>query len=103
MAFASFNTQLQRLAYAANDNCPTVWTYISTDSVASICASGYFNAVAGKLKVGDLLYVTSAVTPWTGFLAIVRSNTHNINVSPAVAGVVDLFSPTLINTLINSG
>ena len=102
MAYSSFNTQLQRLANAANDRCPTIWTYISTDSVNSICASGYFNAVAGKMKVGDLVYVTSAVTPWTGFLAIVRSNTRNILASPPVVGVVDLFSPTLINTTINS-
>ena len=102
MAYTSFNTQMQRIAMAANDNCPTIWTYVSTDSLASICASGYFNALAAKLKVGDLVYITSAVTPWTGALAIVRTNTRNLAAVPAVAGVVDLFSPTLINTTINS-
>jgi len=101
MAFTSFNTQFQRLG-PVNDNGPTIWTYVATDSLASICASGYFNALAGKLKVGDLVYITSASTPWTGALAIVRSNTRNLLASPPVSGVVDLFSPTLINTTINS-
>lgn len=102
MAFASFNTQLQRLAYAANDNCPTIWTYITTDSLATVCTSGYFNAVANKMKVGDLVFITSASSPWTGGLAIVKSNTRNLTANPPVAGVVDLFNATLVNTTINS-
>jgi hypothetical protein len=101
MAFSSFNTQFTRVG-PENDYCPTIWTYISTDSLNAICTSGYFNALAGKLKVGDLVYITSAVTPWTGALAIVRSNTRNLAATPPVSGVVDLFSPTLINTTINS-
>lgn len=101
MAFAAFNTKFQRLG-PVNDNGPTIWTYISTDSATTICTSGYFNAVAGKLKVGDLIYFTTAASPWTAGLAVVKSNTRNLLAVPAVSGVVDLFNSTAINTSINS-
>lgn len=104
MAFSSFNSQFTRLG-PPNDLCPTIWTYVSTDSQLTICTSGYFNAVAGKLKVGDLIYFTTAASPWVAGnagLAVVKSNTRNLLAVPPVAGVVDLFSATLINTVINS-
>jgi hypothetical protein len=101
MAYSSFNTRLTRVG-PANDNCPTIWTYITTDALTTVDTSGYFNAVSGKLKVGDLIYVTSAASPWSGGLAIVKSNTRNIAASPPVSGVVDLFNFTAINTTINS-
>lgn len=101
MAFSSFNTQFTRVG-PENDNCPTIWTYVTTDSLATVCTSGYFNALAGKLKVGDLVYITSASSPWTGGLAIVKSNTRNLAAVPAVSGVVDLFNATVVNVTINS-
>jgi hypothetical protein len=101
MAYSSFNAQLTRVG-PANDNCPTIWTYVTTDSLTTVATSGYFNAIAGKLKVGDLVYVTSAASPWSAGLAVVKSNTRNIAASPAVAGVVDLFNFTTINTTLNS-
>ena len=101
MAYSSFNTKLNRLG-PVNDLSPTIWTYVSTDTAATICTSGYFNAVAGKLKVGDLVYFTTAASPWGAGLAVVKSNTRNILAQPPVSGVVDLFNATTINTSINS-
>ena len=104
MAFSSFNTQFTRLG-PPNDNCPTIWTYVSTDTQLTIGTSGYFNAVAGKVKVGDLIYYTAAASPWLAGgagLAVVKSNTRNLTASPPVSGVVDLWSATLLNTTINS-
>lgn len=104
MAFSSFNTKFTRLG-PPNDNCPTIWTYVSTDTQLTICTSGYFNALAGKLKVGDLVYFTAAASPWLAGgagLAVVKSNTRNLLAVPPVAGVVDLWSATLINTTVNS-
>lgn len=102
MAYSSFNTQLNRLG-PVNDLSPTIWTYVTTDTQQTVATSGYFNAVAGKLKVGDLVYVTTAASPWQAGLAVVKSNTRNLTASPPVAGVVDLFNFTTINTTINSG
>ncbi len=104
MAFSSFNTQFNRLG-PVNDNSPTIWVYKTTDSLLTVTTSGYFNAVAGKLKVGDLVYILGGSSPWlngVAGLAIVKSNTRNLLASPPVSGVVDLFSATLINTLTNS-
>ncbi len=101
MTYATFNTKLNRLG-PVNDNSPTIWTYVTTDSQTTVATSGYFNAVANKLKVGDLIYVTTAASPWSGGLAIVKSNTRNITAATPVAGVVDLFNFTTINTSLNS-
>lgn len=101
MAYSSFNTQFTRVG-PVNDNCPTIWTYITTDSLATVTTSGYFNAVANRLKPGDLIYVTSAASPWDAGLAVVKSNTRNLLAVPPVAGVVDMFNATVINTTINS-
>jgi hypothetical protein len=90
MAFSSFNTQFTRLG-PPNDNCATVWTYVTTDTQAALGNPGYFNAVSGKLKVGDLVYVTSASSPWLNALFIVRANTRNLTASPPVTGVVTMF------------
>lgn len=104
MAFSTFNAQFQRLG-PVNDKGATIWTYVSTDTQLTICTSGYFNAIAGKLKVGDLIYFTAAASPWLAGgagLAVVKSNTRNLLANPPVAGVVNLFSATLINTTIDS-
>lgn len=103
MAFSSYNTNFTRVG-PVNDNCPTIWTYIAQEaSLDTVAASGYFNAVAGKLKVGDLIYFTTAASPWLAGLAVVKSNTRNLLAVPPVSGVVDLFNFTAINTSINSG
>lgn len=101
MAYSSFNSQFTRLG-PPNDNCPTIWTYVSTDSLSTITTSGYFNAVANKLKPGDLVYITSAASPWDAGLAVVKTNTRNLTATPSVSGVVDLFNATVVNTTINS-
>jgi hypothetical protein len=106
MAFTSFNTQFQRLG-PVNDNGPTIWTYITTDPAVpgtggqpgGVASVGYFNAVAGKVKVGDLIFITTAGSPWYAGLAVVRSNTRNLTANPPVAGVVQVFLPTALNTV----
>lgn len=103
MAYSSFNSQLTRLG-PPNDNCPTIWVYKALESTLdTVAASGYFNAIANKLKVGDLVYFTTAASPWLAGLAVVKSNTRNLTAVPPVSGVVDLFNFTAVNTSINSG
>lgn len=37
----------------------SVWFYVSDDNVATTVASGYFNAVAGKLRQHDLVLISA--------------------------------------------
>ena len=103
MAFSSYNQNFNRLG-PVNDNSATIWSYVAQETTLdAVAASGYFNAVANKLKPGDLIYFTTAASPWLAGLAVVKSNTRNVLAVPPVAGVVDLFNFTAVNTTINSG
>src|ERR1700722_4079712 len=99
MAFSSFTANLSR-ASVGNDNSPTIWTYITTDALHpnGVSAGGYFNAVANKLKIGDLMYVYSSTTPTAG-LSIVLENSRTILASPPVAGVVHMADFTAIGVI----
>lgn len=96
--FSSFNTAFAR-ASVGNDLAPTIWTYNSTDTLQgsknnNITSTGYFNAIASKLKVGDFIFASGAVSPNQAGLVIVRSNTRSV-VPTFVAGVVNVSLATL--------
>lgn len=94
----AFNTNVLGRVGAQNDFSPTVWTYTSADALTTIDGSGYFNAVANKLKVGDLIYAYSTTGPAAG-LGFVASNTRNLAASPPVSGVVNVTNFTAIGTI----
>jgi hypothetical protein len=54
MAFTRAN--FARSSSHANPNAPVDWTYKTNDTIADVNTSGYFNAVAGEVKVGDRIY-----------------------------------------------
>jgi len=56
---------------------PQMWAYTSTDAIATVNTSGYFNSAADLLKVGDLMYIHDSNTP-TASLVIVLSNTGTV-------------------------
>ena len=98
--FSSFNTNFAR-GTVGNDNAPTIWTYFSTDQLTvspnnNITSTGYFNAVANKLKVGDFIFCSGAVSPSKPGLVVVRSNTRSV-VPTFVAGVVNVSLATLFS------
>ena len=66
---------------------PQMWSYTSADAIAAVNTSGYCNAAADLLKVGDLMYVRDSATP-TASLVIVLSN---------ASGVVDVSDGTAIS------
>lgn len=105
MAFSSFLGNLCRVG-PQNDNAPTIWTYKSTDAIAAgaggIDASGYFNAAAHKLKVGDVIYAYKTDATVAAALFVVLSNTRDLAATPPVAGVVDLANLSVLNTAIDS-
>jgi hypothetical protein len=77
MAFGKDGLNL--VAGSKAGNAPQIWTYKSNDAGTTIDGSGYFNAVAGLLKVGDLMYIhATADTTGTFGLAVVSSNTGTV-------------------------
>ena len=69
---------------------PSVWSYATPDTKATVDTSGYFHAAAKLLNVGDLIYaVTGAGSGGTlaAALLVVNSNT---------GGVVDVVDGTAI-------
>lgn len=60
-------------------NAPAIYSYSSTDAQSVIRVSGYFNAVASVLKVGDIIFCYSATggTPVMS-TAYVNSNTGTV-------------------------
>jgi hypothetical protein len=65
---------------------PKFWAYEDGDALTTIDASGYFNAEAARLGVGDWLFVIGNSV--TGIGRVI-SNTRDLTASPIVEGVVD--------------
>lgn len=89
MAYSAtgFNT----VAASKAGSAPSIYTYQTADTIADVNTTGYFNALANTLKVGDLIYcVTSTGGTIVATLVYVLSNS---------AGVVDVNDgTTLANT-----
>jgi hypothetical protein len=67
---------------------PSIWTYEDGDALTAIDASGYFNAEAARLKVGDRIEASAASNTYGVFIVV--SNTRDLTASPVVEGVVDV-------------
>jgi hypothetical protein len=70
-------------------NSPSIYAYSTTDAIADVNTTGYFNSLSTILKVGDLIYcVTSTGSTAVATLVYVLSNT--------AAGVVDVTDGTTL-------
>lgn len=89
MAYSS--TGFSTVAASKAGNSPAIYAYKTTDAIADVNTSGYFNTLANVLSVGDLIYcVTSTGSTAVATLVYVRSNS---------SGVVDVTDgTTLANT-----
>lgn len=89
MAFSSAGWSV--VGASKRGNAPSVYTYTTTDAIADVNTSGYFNTLANTLAVGDLIYcVTSTGSTAVATLVYVLSN---------ASGVVDVNDgTTLANT-----
>jgi hypothetical protein len=89
MAFSA--TGFATIGASKRGNAPSVYSYSTADTIATVNTSGYFNALADTLVVGDLIYcLTSTGTTAVATLVYVLSNS---------GGVVDVNDgTTLANT-----
>lgn len=79
------------IAASKAGNSPAMYAYKTTDAIADVNTSGYFNSLSTLLSVGDLIYcVTSTGTTAVATFVYVLSN---------ASGVVDVTDgTTLANT-----
>jgi hypothetical protein len=89
MAYSA--TGFSTVAASKAGNSPAIYAYKTTDAVAAVNTSGYFDSLSTVLSVGDLIYaVTSTGTTAVATLLYVLSN---------ASGVVDVNDgTTLANT-----
>ena len=89
MAYSS--TGFSTVAASKAGNSPAIYAYKTTDAIADVNTSGYFNGLSTVLSVGDLIYcVTSTGSTAVATLVYVLSN---------ASGVVDVTDgTTLANT-----
>ena len=80
MAYNAAN--LTRLAGGSGVN---LWHYTSTDAIATVKASGYFNDSANMLNVRDLIIVMDTNTPTTHFCTVLSNTGTVVDVSDGTA------------------
>jgi hypothetical protein len=73
MAFSSAGWSV--IGASKRGNAPSVYTYSTTDTIATVNTEGYFNTLANTLAVGDLIYcLTSTGSTAVATLVYVLSN-----------------------------
>jgi len=86
MAFST--TGFTAVTASKRGNAPSIYAYKTTDAIADVNTTGYFNYLSDTLEVGDLIYcVTSTGSTAVATLAYVLSN---------AAGVVDVSDGTVL-------
>jgi len=87
MAYSS--TGFSTVAASKAGNAPAIYAYKTTDAIADVNTSGYFNSLSTMLNVGDLIYcVTSTGSTAVATLVYVLSN---------ASGVVDVNDGTTLS------
>lgn len=80
-------------------SAPRIHSYKSSDALATIEASGYFNSVADLIRSGDLMVVYSSAVSGGGLKVYQLVNTANVitSVGSAVGGNGKVYLPFFIN------
>jgi hypothetical protein len=85
MAFSS--TGWNTIAANKSGNAPSLYSYKSADTQATINTAGYFNSLSTILAVGDVIFVYDSTTP---SLVITYVNSNS-------SGVVDIADGTTVS------
>jgi hypothetical protein len=69
-------------------NAPSIYSYKTADTQATVNTAGYFNSISSLLKVGDILFVYDSTTP-----SLVLTYVNQVT----AAGVVDIADGTTVS------
>ncbi len=73
------------LARIGGDSNGSLWMYSTTDAIAAVNSSGYFNDAANMLAVRDLVVVHDTNTPTTNFVTVLSNTGTVVDVSDGTA------------------
>ena len=80
------------MAYSASGLCRmggdsngNMWTYTTTDTIATVNSAGYFNDSANMLKVRDVIIVKDTNTPTTHHVTVLSNTGSVVDVSDGTA------------------
>ena len=77
MAFST--TGFAAIGTSKAGNAPSLYSYRTTDAIADVNTSGYFNSIASVVKAGDfILCVTSTGTTPVASMVYVLTNTGTV-------------------------
>jgi hypothetical protein len=76
------------IAASKAGNAPSIYSYKTADTQATVNTSGYFNSIASLLKVGDIIFVYDSTTP-----SLVLTYVNAVS----GAGVVDIADGTTVS------
>lgn len=62
-------------------NSPRIWTYSTTDAIATVNTSGYFNNASDVLTVRDIIFVCDTSTPTTNIVSVLSNASGVVDVS----------------------
>ena len=75
------------LARIGGDSNGSLWMYTTTDAIATVNTSGYFNSAANMLAVRDLVIVCDTNVPTTNFVNVLSNTGSVVDVSDGTAVV----------------
>ena len=73
------------LARIGGDSNGSLWMYTTTDPIADVNTSGYFNDAANMLAVRDLIIVCDTNVPTTNFVNVLSNTGTVVDVSDGTA------------------
>jgi hypothetical protein len=76
------------IAASKAGNAPSIYSYKTADTQATVNTAGYFNSIASLLKVGDIIFVYDSTTP-----SLVLTYVNQVT----TAGVVDIADGTTVS------
>ena len=66
-------------------NAPRIWVYSTTDAIATVNSSGYFDNASDLLQVRDIIFVCDTNTPTTSICSVLSSASRVVDVSDGTA------------------
>ena len=64
---------------------PQVWTYTSTDAIATVNTAAYFNNASDLLKVRDIMFIVDSNTPTLHIVSVLSNASGVVDVSDGLA------------------